>query len=124
MIPFLVKVNHKELVTLPDTYAQITCSSVDQANHLGVTIQADIIKQKQPENNGLFNAAKFAKTHKDVYEKLTPGEHRILPGSPAGPRAKKSPASQRTSKAEPDGRRSGGKYKGRRLGRLNPACNR
>ena len=42
-----------------------------QANHLGVTIQADIVKQKQPECNGGFNALKFSKTHKLVYEKLT-----------------------------------------------------
>ncbi|HLF18018.1 MAG TPA: class I fructose-bisphosphate aldolase [Candidatus Omnitrophota bacterium] len=42
-----------------------------QANHLGVTIEADIIKQKLPENNGGFNAIKFAKTHKFVYEKLS-----------------------------------------------------
>ncbi len=42
-----------------------------QANHLGVTIQADIIKQKLPENNGGYNAVKFGKTHKLVYEKLT-----------------------------------------------------
>lgn len=42
-----------------------------QANHLGVTIQADIIKQKMPENNGGYNALKFGKTHKLVYEKLT-----------------------------------------------------
>ncbi len=42
-----------------------------QANHLGVTIEADIIKQKLPENNGGFNALKFGKTHKFVYEKLT-----------------------------------------------------
>src|SRR6476659_7288277 len=42
-----------------------------QANHLGVTIQADIIKQKLPTNNGGYNALAFGKTHKDVYEKLT-----------------------------------------------------
>ncbi len=42
-----------------------------QANHLGVTIQADIIKQKLPENNGGYNAVKFGKTHALVYEKLT-----------------------------------------------------
>lgn len=41
-----------------------------QANHLGVTIQADIIKQKLPENNGGFNAISFAKTHPKVYEEL------------------------------------------------------
>ncbi|MCK4871752.1 MAG: class I fructose-bisphosphate aldolase [Phycisphaerales bacterium] len=144
-IPFLVKLNHNELMTYPNTYDQIMYGSVGeaynlgatavgatiyygsdnsdrqiqevseafeeahslgmvcflwcylrnsafkvdgkdyhvsadgtgQANHLGVTIQADIIKQKQAENNGLFNAIKFAKTHKDVYEKLTPGDHPI-----------------------------------------------
>jgi class I fructose-bisphosphate aldolase len=42
-----------------------------QANHLGVTIEADLIKQKQPENNGGYNALKFGKTHPLVYEKLT-----------------------------------------------------
>ncbi|MDP2654793.1 MAG: class I fructose-bisphosphate aldolase [Candidatus Omnitrophota bacterium] len=42
-----------------------------QANHLGVTIQADIIKQKLPTNNGGYNALKFGKTHKLVYEKLS-----------------------------------------------------
>jgi class I fructose-bisphosphate aldolase len=42
-----------------------------QANHLGVTIQADIIKQKLPSNNGGYNAISFGKTHKSVYEKLT-----------------------------------------------------
>ena len=42
-----------------------------QANHLGVTIQADIIKQKLPENNGGYNAIKFGKTSPLVYEKLT-----------------------------------------------------
>lgn len=42
-----------------------------QANHLGVTIQADIIKQKLPENNGGYNALNFGKTHKKVYSDLT-----------------------------------------------------
>jgi class I fructose-bisphosphate aldolase len=138
-IPFIVKVNHNELLTYPNKFDQILFASVDQAydmgaaavgatiyygseessrqiveiseafeyahelgmvtilwcylrnnafktpekdyhvasdltgqaNHLGVTIEADIIKQKLPENNGGFNAIKFAKTHKFVYEKLT-----------------------------------------------------
>ena len=48
-----------------------------QANHLGATIEADIVKQKLPENNGGFNALKFAKTHKKVYDELTPGDHPI-----------------------------------------------
>ena len=43
----------------------------NQANHLGVTIQADIIKQKQATNNGGFTALNFGKTSKLVYEKLT-----------------------------------------------------
>ncbi len=42
-----------------------------QANHLGVTIQADIIKQKHPENNGGVNAIKFGKTSPLVYDQLT-----------------------------------------------------
>ena len=42
-----------------------------QANHLGVTIQADIIKQKLPTNNGGYNALKFGKTHSKVYSELT-----------------------------------------------------
>ncbi len=42
-----------------------------QANHLGVTIQADIIKQKLPTNNGGYTAINFGKTHKDVYTKLS-----------------------------------------------------
>jgi len=47
-----------------------------QANHLGVTIQADIIKQKLPETNGGFKAINFAKTHDKVYTELTT-EHPI-----------------------------------------------
>ncbi len=42
-----------------------------QANHLGVTLQADIIKQKLPTNNGGYNAIKVGKTSKIVYDKLT-----------------------------------------------------
>jgi class I fructose-bisphosphate aldolase len=42
-----------------------------QANHLGVTIQADIIKQKLPTNNGGYNALNYGKTHKKVYSDLT-----------------------------------------------------
>lgn len=42
-----------------------------QANHLGVTIEADIIKQKLPENNGGYNALKFGKTDARVYSELT-----------------------------------------------------
>ncbi len=138
-IPFVVKINHNELMTYPNKYDQIMFGTVEeawnlgatavgatiyfgseesnrqivevaaaferahelgmatilwcytrnnafkkdgtdyhtaadltaQANHLGVTIQADIIKQKLPENNGGFKAIGFGKTHKDMYEKLT-----------------------------------------------------
>jgi len=42
-----------------------------QANHLGVTLEADIIKQKLPETNGGYNALKFGKTDKRVYTELT-----------------------------------------------------
>jgi class I fructose-bisphosphate aldolase len=138
-IPFVVKLNHNEFLSLPETYDQISFSSVQraaelgaaavgatiyfgspesnrqiveiarafeeahrlglatilwcylrnsafkvdgvdyhtaadltgQANHLGVTIEADIIKQKLPELNGGFNAIKVGKTHKLVYEQLT-----------------------------------------------------
>jgi fructose-bisphosphate aldolase, class I len=48
-----------------------------QANHLGVTIQADIIKQKLPEIDGGYNALKFGKTDKRVYSNLMPGDHPI-----------------------------------------------
>lgn len=42
-----------------------------QANHLGVTIKADLIKQKLPETNGGYKALQFGKTHEKVYSKLT-----------------------------------------------------
>ena len=42
-----------------------------QANHLGVTIQADIIKQKLATNNGGYKAINFGKTHDKVYSELT-----------------------------------------------------
>jgi len=138
-IPFLVKLNHNELLTYPNKYDQIMFANVrqaadmgavavgatiyfgsdessrqimevsdafhmahdmgmvtflwcylrnsafkkdgtdyhvsadltNQANHLGVTIEADIIKQKQAENNGGFTAINFGKTSKLVYDKLT-----------------------------------------------------
>ena len=42
-----------------------------QANHLGATIGADIVKQKLPTNNGGFQTLKFGKTHEKVYRELT-----------------------------------------------------
>ena len=138
-IPFLVKLNHNELLTYPNKYDQIMFANVrqaaelgavavgatiyygseessrqimevsdafhmahemglatflwcylrndafkkdgtdyhvsadltSQANHLGVTIEADIIKQKQAETNRGFEAINFGKTHKAVYSSLT-----------------------------------------------------
>ena len=49
----------------------VSADLTGQANHLGVTIEADIIKQKLPENNGGYNAVKYGKTSKIVYDKLT-----------------------------------------------------
>ncbi|MDH4069045.1 MAG: class I fructose-bisphosphate aldolase [Ignavibacteria bacterium] len=49
----------------------VSADLTGQANHLGVTIQADIIKQKLPENNGGYTALNFGKTHKKVYSELT-----------------------------------------------------
>ncbi|MGA2582922.1 MAG: class I fructose-bisphosphate aldolase [Tepidisphaeraceae bacterium] len=144
-IPFIVKLNHNELLTYPNQFDQIPFGSVKQAfdmgavavgatiyfgsdhstrqiqevsrmfaqaheyglvtilwcylrnpafkvgdkdysvaadltgqgNHLGVTIEADIIKQKMAENNGGYNALKFGKTSKKVYSDLIPGDHPI-----------------------------------------------
>lgn len=49
----------------------VSADLTGQANHLGVTIEADIVKQKQPQNNGGYNALKFGKTHKKVYDELS-----------------------------------------------------
>lgn len=57
--------------TTKDKDFHVAADLTGQANHLGVTIQADIIKQKLPENNGGFNAIKFAKTSSLVYDKLS-----------------------------------------------------
>jgi class I fructose-bisphosphate aldolase len=54
-----------------DTDYHVSADLTGQANHIGVTIEADIIKQKLPENNGGFTALNFGKTHKKVYTDLT-----------------------------------------------------
>jgi fructose-bisphosphate aldolase, class I len=61
----------------PEKDYHLAADLTGQANHLGVTIQADIIKQKLAENNGGFNALKFGKTDPRVYSNLTPGDHPI-----------------------------------------------
>ena len=100
-IPFVVKLNHNELLTYPNKFTEafelahelgmvtiLWCylrnesfktdkdyhTSADltgQANHIGVTIEADIIKQKLPTNNGGFKTIKFGKTNDKVYSELT-----------------------------------------------------
>ena len=57
--------------TVDGTNYEVAADLTGQANHLGVSIEADVIKQKLPENNGGFNALKFGKTSKLVYDKLT-----------------------------------------------------
>jgi class I fructose-bisphosphate aldolase len=54
-----------------DTDYHVSADLTGQANHLGVTIEADLIKQKQPENNGGYNALQFGKTDPLVYSQLT-----------------------------------------------------
>jgi fructose-bisphosphate aldolase, class I len=54
-----------------ETDYHLAADLTGQANHLGVTIEADIIKQKLPETNGGYTALNFGKTHKKVYSELT-----------------------------------------------------
>jgi fructose-bisphosphate aldolase, class I len=50
---------------------EVSADLTGQANHMGVTIEADIIKQKQPENNGGYTAVGFGRTDPLVYDELT-----------------------------------------------------
>lgn len=50
---------------------EVSADITGQANHLGVTIQADIIKQKMPENNGGFTAINFSKSDARMYSELS-----------------------------------------------------
>lgn len=88
-IPFIVKLNHNELLTYPNHACQVFFASVrqafehdgvdyetaadltGQANHLGVTIEADLIKQKQATCDGGYPAVDFRKTDSLVYSELT-----------------------------------------------------
>ena len=54
-----------------DTNYETSADLTGQANHIGVTIKADIIKQKAPDNNGGYNAVKFGRTDPLVYSELT-----------------------------------------------------
>lgn len=66
---------NSEFKTAEQDY-HVAADLTGQANHLAVTIGADIVKQKQAETNGGYNAIQFGKTHPLVYEKLT-SEHPI-----------------------------------------------
>ncbi len=55
----------------PEIDYHVSADLTGQANHLGVTIEADIIKQKQPENNGGYPAMGFGRTDPLVYDQLT-----------------------------------------------------
>jgi class I fructose-bisphosphate aldolase len=59
-----------------ETDFHLSADLSSQANHLGVTLEADVIKQKLPENNGGYNALSskenpYGKTDKRIYEQLT-----------------------------------------------------
>ena len=54
-----------------DTDYHVAADLTGQANHLGVTMGADIIKQKLPENNGGFTTLKFGKTFPAMYDQLS-----------------------------------------------------
>jgi len=54
-----------------DADYHVAADLTGQANHIGVTIEADLIKQKQPETNGGYTALNFGKTDPLVYEQLT-----------------------------------------------------
>jgi class I fructose-bisphosphate aldolase len=56
-----------------DTDYHLAADLTGQANYLAATIEADIVKQKQPENNGGFKALQFGKTDERVYSELTSG---------------------------------------------------
>ena len=55
----------------PDADYHVAADLTGQANHIGVTIEADLIKQKQPENNAGYQALSFGRTDPLVYDQLT-----------------------------------------------------
>jgi class I fructose-bisphosphate aldolase len=55
----------------PEADYHVAADLTGQANYMGVTIEADLIKQKQPECNGGYTALKFGRTDPLVYDKLT-----------------------------------------------------
>ncbi len=61
----------------PEADYHLAADLTGQANHLGVTIEADLIKQKLPESNGGYTALKFGRTDPLVYDEYTAGNHPI-----------------------------------------------
>jgi fructose-bisphosphate aldolase, class I len=60
-----------EAFKTPAADYHLSADLTGQANHLGVTLEADLIKQKQPVNNGGYTALKFGRTDPLVYSELT-----------------------------------------------------
>jgi class I fructose-bisphosphate aldolase len=71
MATFLWAYLRNSAFTKEGTDYHLAADLTGQANHLAVTIEADIVKQKQAETNGGYNALQFGKTHPKVYEELT-----------------------------------------------------
>lgn len=71
MVTILWAYTRNKAFKTPDKDYHVSADLTGQANHLAVTIGADIVKQKMAENNGGFNAIKFGKTDPKVYSELT-----------------------------------------------------
>jgi class I fructose-bisphosphate aldolase len=71
MVTILWAYTRNSAFKTPDKDYHVSADLTGQANHLAVTIGADIVKQKMAENNGGFNAIKFGKTNPKVYNELT-----------------------------------------------------
>lgn len=72
LLPVDQGVDHSACASFaPNADYHLSADRTGQANHLGATLGADIIKQKQAENNGGYTALNFGKTHMKVYRELT-----------------------------------------------------
>ncbi|MEE8151013.1 MAG: class I fructose-bisphosphate aldolase [Nitrosomonadaceae bacterium] len=71
MVTILWAYTRNSAFKTPDKDYHVSADLTGQANHLAVTIGADIVKQKMAENNGGYNAIKFGRTNPKVYSELT-----------------------------------------------------
>ncbi len=71
MVTILWAYLRSEAFKTSETDYHVSADLSGQANHLAATLEADIVKQKLPENNGGFKALKFGKTHEKVYSELS-----------------------------------------------------